>query len=103
MPYLDNILYTDHALERMDKRGLSQEFVEQTLANGEVIEEYETSEEAPYLMHWKQPTGTEMPLPDRHFHVVAADQSSGRTIVITAYNPASQSEQWDDDYKRRLD
>lgn len=107
MPYLDNIHYTTHALERIDERGISLRDVEATLRYGEVIEEYKTDEEARYLMH-RSPVVESGSVPEEvdvelHFHVVAADQFPGRTVVITAYDPSKQPERWSDDYKRRID
>ncbi len=99
MPYPDNIVYTAHAVEQMDKRGISQFIVERAIANGEVIEEYDTSEERRYLLHWDDDYA-EFMMP---YHVVAADKSDGRTIVITAYDPRSQADRWSDDFKTRLD
>ena len=99
MPYLDNIVYTAHAVQQIDQRGLMQEMIERALANGEVIEEYKTTEEARYLIHWEWDIG-QYP---KHIHVVAADQAHGRTVVITAYDPRSQADRWSDDYKTRLD
>lgn len=99
MPYLDNIVYTTHATQQIDQRGLWQKSIEMALANGEVIEEYKTDEEARYLMHWVDDHG-QYPTP---IHVVAADQAEGRTVVITAYDPRSQPDRWSDDYKTRLD
>lgn len=101
MPYLDNIAYTAHAAQQMDQRGLGKTFVEMTLANGEVIEEYKTDEEARYLMHWAM--DLEGASFTHHLHVVAADQAHGRTLIITAYDPRSQEDRWSDDFKTRLD
>lgn len=99
MPYPDNIVYTAHAIEQIDRRGISPGIVEAVLENGEIIEEYDSDEEARYLMHfsWEEES---FPL---HFHVVAADQACGRTMVITAYDPTNQPDRWDDDFKTRLD
>ncbi|MCS3937169.1 hypothetical protein GGP80_003178 [Salinibacter ruber] len=99
MPYLDNIAYTTHAVQKMDQRGMVKEMIENALANGEMIEEYETSEEARYLIHWKRGLGQLV----KHIHVVAADQALGRTVVITAYDPRSQADRWSDDFKTRID
>lgn len=103
MPYLDNIAYTAHAIQRLDERGISQTLVEEALAEGEVIEEYDTSEEARYLVcHDFGGEKAEVP-PRIIYHVVAADQAHGRTVVITAYDPRTQANRWSDDYKTRLD
>lgn len=99
MPYLDNIGYTTHAVQQMDQRGLPRWMVEKALENGEVIEEYETDEEARYLMHWDRGRVEY----SRPIHVVAADQGHGRTLVITAYDPRSQPDRWSDDFKSRVD
>jgi len=99
VPYLDNVAYTTHAIQQMNQRGLMPLTIERTLANGEVIEEYDTDEEGRYLMHWKRELGPY----HKHIHVVAADQAHGRTVVITAYDPSLQTDRWSDDFKTRLD
>jgi hypothetical protein len=103
VPYVDNIHYTTHVLERINQRdGIDIPMIEATLEHGEVIEEYETEEESRYLMHYSRKL--EAPLErERHYHVVAADQSTGRTVVITAYDPTEHPERWSEDYKRRVD
>ena len=75
--------------------------VEEALEKGEVIEEYDTNEEGRYLLFYRaeRPVGGYEII----YHVVAADQPQGRTLVITAYDPRNQSDQWSDDYKTRLD
>lgn len=103
MPYLDNIAYTAHCVQRMDQRGMMRDWIEKALANGEVIEEYKNNEEARYLMHWKWRASQYHPHGHRHIHVVAADRSHGQTVVITAYNPRSQANRWSDDFKTRID
>lgn len=52
MPYLDNVVYTAHVIEQIDRRGIPPRIVEAVLKNGEVIEEYDSDEEARYLMHF---------------------------------------------------
>lgn len=73
------------------------------MANGKVIEEYETHEEARYLLYHDFPDIDVSPNLDIIYHVVAADQAHGRTLVITAYDPRNQPDRWADDYKTRLD
>lgn len=99
MPYPDNIAYTTHAIEQMDQRGIPQFLVEEAIANGEIIEEYDTTEERRYLLCW---TSEESEYA-QYYHVVAADQAHGRTLAITAYDPRSQADRWSDDFKTRLD
>lgn len=82
----------------MEREFIHTHYIEKTLRYGDVVEKYDTDEEARYLMHWKV---MDEPV-EFHIHVVAADQSRGRTVVITAYNPAKQADRWSDDYKRRL-
>lgn len=102
MPYLDDVLYTPHAIQRMDERGITVLDVERVLANGHIIEEYETGEERRYLI-----LGGSTPPPHsrgtetRPLHVVAADQAIGRTIVITAYDPRQGPGSWGDDFRTR--
>lgn len=106
MPYPENVYYTTHAIERMHARFIRKQVVEDALMNGEVVEEYNTSEEARYRIHWESPRSDEdsnVPQALRTFHVIAADQAGGRTVVITAYRPGLEPERWDDDLKRRAD
>lgn len=94
-------MYTAHALERIGQRYPNgTDFIEKAIRYGDIIEEYETDEEARYLIHWSLSLGEHMVL---HLHVVAADQSIGRTVVITAYDPSNQPERWSDDYKQRIE
>lgn len=76
--------------------------VEQAFSNGEIIETYDTSEELRYLLFNDVLEGDEQEL-YYPIHIVAADQSIGRTIVITVYDPRTQSDRWSDDYKIRID
>lgn len=102
VPYLDNIAYTAHAVQRLDERGISQSIVEEALEHGEIIERYDTAEEARYLLHYRF-EGRNENLPPMIYHIVAADQAHGRTLVVTAYDPRTQSDRWSDDYKTRID
>ncbi|WP_423825267.1 DUF4258 domain-containing protein [Salinibacter ruber] len=85
VPYPDNIAYTAHAVQQMDQRGIAKNVVEKALANGEVIEEYETDEEARYLVHWNEAVhqthprggGRPGPRPDRRHHGVRPPVASG--------------------------
>jgi hypothetical protein len=104
VPYLDNVVYTPHAIEQMDERLITSDMVEAALANGEVIEEYETSEESRYLILGEVIYRRGAPGRVRRgpLHVVAADQAHGRTLVVTAHDPREGPGNWSDDFRTRL-
>lgn len=88
------IEYRTHATRRMFQRGIFNEDVENVLAHGEVIEEYE---EAPpferLLINGRTCFG--QPL-----HVaVVVDTSERRLSIITTYEP--DRHRWTDNYSRR--
>jgi hypothetical protein len=94
VPYLNNVVYTPHAVRRMDERSIEEARVYEALQNGEIIEEYDTDEERRYLiMHRDESdsiystSGLKVLTVPSVIHVAAADQAIGRTVVITAYDP----------------
>jgi len=105
VPYLDNIVYTTHAIRRIHERRINKEHVEKALSNGEVIEEYETDQEKRYLVNWasEPPLGAPSAGPTFRCHVVAADLARGATVVITVYDPREKRGEWSDDFRTRLD
>ena len=85
-------IYRVHALQRMFQRDISEEEVEQTVAFGEIIENYPDDQPYPsrlVLGHIGQ----------RAIHVLHAIDEKGTVIVITVYEPAP--EKWHEDHKTR--
>ncbi len=88
-----HIIYQQHAIERMARRGIREEEVEHVLRTGETIEDY--PHDTPYpssnLLGWCNA---------RPIHLVVATDAAGkRKIVITVYVP--NPNKWDVDFKRR--
>ncbi len=77
----------------MFERDILEENVEDTVKNGEIIEEY--LDDIPY------PSFLALKFYDKPLHVVfAKNQEKDEIIVITAYYP--DKEKWSDDYKIRI-
>ncbi len=86
-------IYREHAIQRMFERDILEENVEDTVKNGEIIEEY--LDDIPY------PSFLALKFYDKPLHVVfAKNQEKDEIIVITAYYP--DKEKWSDDYKIRI-
>ncbi len=86
--------YRIHATRRMFQRGVFNDDVENVLAHGEIIEEYE---EAPPFDHVLISGRTRFKRP---LHVViVVNTSERRMAIITAYEPDRL--RWADDYSRR--
>ncbi len=86
-------IYREHAIQRMFERDIFEEDVEDTIKNGEIIEEY--FDDKPY------PSFLTLKFWDKPLHVVfAKNQENDEIIVITAYYP--DKEKWSDDYKIRI-
>ena len=88
-----NLIFRDHALQRMFERGISVEDIEFVLAEGELVEDYPD----------------DFPLPsrlllgfvdERPIHlVVASDASEQASVIITVYTPSL--DRWQSDFKER--
>ena len=92
MQYRD-LIYRIHARQAMFTRSISDECVEDTLQNDEVIEDYSHAFPFPAKLLLGRCDG-------RSIHVVAAENSSKQqVIVITAYEPTLQK--WESDMKTR--
>jgi len=77
----------------MFERDILEIDVENTIINGEIIEEY--PDDRPY------PSFLALGLNDRPLHVVfAKNDEENEMIVITAYHP--DEGKWSDDYKKRI-
>ena len=87
-------IYRGHAIQRMFERDIFEIDIENTVKNGEIIEEYLDDKPYPsYLALWfnKKP-----------LHVVfTKNYEDNEIIIITAYYP--DKDKWSDDYKKRID
>ena len=85
-------IYREHAIKRMFERDIFEEEIEETVKNGEVIEEY--LDDKPY------PSFLALKFFDKPLHVVfAKNEKDNEIIIITAYYP--DKEKWSNDYKTR--
>lgn len=88
----DNIIITQHTLTRCIQRNISIDEILQTIANGEIIEQYPEDYPNPSCLVF----GTT--LNNRILHVVCG--TDGSTLwIITAYIP--NSTKWENDLKTR--
>ena len=86
-------IYREHAIQRMFERDIFEEDVEETIKNGEIIEQY--LDDKPY------PSFLALKFFDKPLHVVfAKNEEKDQIIVITAYYP--DKDKWSDDYKTRI-
>ena len=77
----------------MFERDIFEEDIEDTIKNGEIIEEY--LDDKPY------PSFLTLKFFDKPLHVVfAKNEENDEIIVITAYYP--DKEKWSDDFKTRI-
>jgi len=76
--------FTDHAVKRMIKRDILRQKVEETIFQGEVIEEYPDDKYSPScLLYGKTNDG-------RDLHIQVSTPPS--VVIITAYEP--DKEEW---------
>ena len=98
MPFPGSIKYSSHARKRCLEGGYSHEAVRTALRDGETIEAYpDTGRGTSYLLlHW---------IEGRPVHVVAADKEPSseppHTLVITVYDPRTDSDEWTDHFSER--
>lgn len=86
------IIWQNHALERLFKRGISREEVKQTILNGEIIECYPDDYPLPSVLMFHK---AEKPL-----HVVLAYNETNHTVyIITVYVP--DLAHFEEDFKTR--
>jgi len=86
-------MYREHAIQRMFERDILESDIEDTINNGEIIEEY--CDDKPY------PSFLSLRFCDKPLHVVfAKNQKENTIIVITTYYP--NKEKWSNDYKTRI-
>ena len=84
--------WTDHAMQRLIKRGISPDEVIEALLHGDIIEQYPTDYPYPSCLVFA------MVRINRPLHVVCSI-GEGRLIIITAYVP--DKERWDTTFTRR--
>ena len=86
-------IYREHAVKRMFERDIFEEDVEDTILNGEIIEEYPDDKPYPSFLALKSC--------NKPLHVVFAKNiDDNEIIVITAYYP--DKDKWSKDYKTRI-
>lgn len=88
------LVFRVHAVERMFQQGIGEQDVRHILKNGETIRDY--PEDTPYpsrlVLGWRA---------SRPIHAVAADDiESGRTFVVTVYEP--DPELWEPGFRRKI-
>jgi len=87
------LIYRVHAIQRMFERGITAAAVEQAIVAGETVREYPDDIPFPSRLILGR-------YRDRPLHVVVAeDEATGETIVITVYEPSPA--QWQSDFRRR--
>jgi len=87
-------IYREHAIQRMFERDIFEIDVENTIKNGEIIEEY--YDDKPY------PLFLVLGLNGKPLHIVfAKNHEENEIIIITTYYP--DKDKWSDDYKRRIE
>ena len=86
------IRWTNHCIVRLFQRNISQEYIENALLNGEIIEEYENDYPYPSCLVYG------IDLNNKVLHVVCGT-SETELWVITAYYP--DNIKWKDDLKTR--
>jgi len=94
MRWFLTFIYREHAIQRMFERDIFETDVENTIKNGEIIEEY--IDDKPY------PSFLVLGLNNKPLHVVfARNNEENEIIIITAYYP--DIAKWSDDYKKRIE
>jgi hypothetical protein len=84
--------YTIHAFERCVERNISPIAIEEVILSGEIIEDYPQDKYGPSCLIYGTTTG------GRIIHVQC---SIDPVWIITAYDPTSEPEEWEDDFMRR--
>ena len=86
-------VYREHAILRMFERDIFEVDIENTVKNGEIIEEY--LDDKPY------PSYLALGIAQKPLHVVfAKNYEDDSIIIITAYYP--DKDKWSSDYKKRI-
>jgi hypothetical protein len=89
----DAIRWTEHAMLRLIKRGISRNDVKHALESGEIIEQY--PDDYPY------PSSLVLGVSDsdERFHIVCG-YGENELWIITAYHP--DLGEWTDDFRKRV-
>lgn len=88
-----SLVFRIHAIKRMFERNISDQDVRVVLKNGKTIEEYPTDVPFPSKLIFGQ-------INNRPIHVVVAEnQITNETIIITVYEPSLKK--WNDDFETR--
>ena len=81
---LGKVRWRQHALTRMMERNISRQDVQDVIEHGEIIENYPDTKPYPSCLVFGTITG-------KTLHVVVAfDENSGITYIITAYEPSEK-------------
>jgi hypothetical protein len=89
----DDLVFTEHAVDRMAEEGIVVSQVIQTVEAGEVIESYPTDVPYPSQLSLAMVKGTPV-------HTVwAVNPNTRKVIIITTYVP--KPERWEADFRTR--
>jgi len=83
--------FSDHAVKRMIERSIERTEVEETIANGEVIEEYPEDKYSPSCLVYGKTKA------ERNLHIQVSLPPN--VVVITVYEP--DPDEWIDNRTRR--
>lgn len=88
----NDFIYRKHALERILSRNIDPEDIENTIKNGEIINEY--PEDKPFKSFLVLGFISNTPL-----HVVISQDLEGNCIIITSYIPDNKI--WENNFKTK--
>ena len=89
-----DIVFRQHAIERMFERNVSIDDVKEIIEKGKLIAYYENDKPYPSKLLLKI-------INDRPLHVVIAEnKNDNMIIVVTVYEPDGKS--WSEDFERRI-
>jgi len=88
------LVFRVHAIQKMFERSISRGDVHGVTKDGEVIRTYPDDKPFPsrLILGWRE---------GRPLHVVAADDDTDQTIIITAYEPDPTI--WEPGFKKKKD
>ena len=89
---IDNFKITKHMTVRLNERGIKLRFIQSTLSNGEIIEQYPNDFPYPSCLVLNF-------LNDETPMHVCVGLGEGKLWIITAYYP--NTDEWEDDFKTR--
>ena len=91
--FCKNIVFSDHAIGQMFKRGISIDDVLQVIDTGETINEYPTDK--PYPSYLVLGFRNQQPI---HL-VIAKNDFEDKCIIVTAYQPSTDL--WNSNFKTK--